>query len=198
MLFRSSGGPLLDLQGRVVGVLTMKSRVTENLGFAVAADLLRPLLARPNPIPMSRWLTIGSLDKNDWQPLFGAQWRRRAGRLQVDGVGSGFGGRSLCLSHRKPPQGTYELAVSVKLDDESGAAGLVFGSDGDQRHYGFYPSGGRLRLTRFEGPDVGSWTILRDAPSRHYRSGEWNRLKIRQSAGKIAAFVNDQIGRAHV
>src|SRR6478672_3549416 len=32
----NSGGPVLDLQGRVLGVVTMKSVVTENLGFAIS------------------------------------------------------------------------------------------------------------------------------------------------------------------
>ena len=59
----------------------------------------------------------------------------------------GFGGRSLCLSRQDPLEPPYEIAVVVKLDDESGAAGLVFHSDGQDRHYGFYPTAGKLRLT---------------------------------------------------
>ena len=58
------------------------------------------------------------------------------------------------------------MAVTVKLNDEEGAAGLVFGADAGDKHYGFYPSGGKLRLIRFEGPDVFSWKILHDLPSR--------------------------------
>src|SRR5262249_44141805 len=54
----NSGGPLLDLQGRVHGILNMKSAVTPNLGFAVPINALKPLLDKPNPIPMKRWLTI--------------------------------------------------------------------------------------------------------------------------------------------
>ena len=34
----NSGGPLLDMQGRVHGILTIKSLVTDNLGFAVAGQ----------------------------------------------------------------------------------------------------------------------------------------------------------------
>src|SRR5262249_9251697 len=63
----NSGGPLLDMQGRVVGVITLKSLVTANLGFAVPANLLKPLLKKPNPVPMSRWLTIGALDAAEWK-----------------------------------------------------------------------------------------------------------------------------------
>src|SRR2546423_1929095 len=58
----NSGGPLVDLQGKVQGIVTMKSAVTENLGFAVPINSLKPLLAKPNPVAMNRWLTIGALD----------------------------------------------------------------------------------------------------------------------------------------
>src|SRR5262249_7482430 len=57
----NSGGPLLDLTGRVHGLLTMKSAVTDNLGFAVPINALKPLIEKPNPTPIARWLTIGAL-----------------------------------------------------------------------------------------------------------------------------------------
>ena len=78
----------------------MKSLVTDNLGFAVAVNALKPLREKPNPMPMDRWLTIGALDPTHWKPLFGGRWRQRAGRILVDGLGAGFGGRSLCLANR--------------------------------------------------------------------------------------------------
>jgi len=99
----------------------------------------------------------------------------------------------LCLSQQTAPPRPYELAVTVRLDDESGAAGLVFGSDGNDKHYGFYPSAGQLRLTRFDGPNVFSWTILEQVPSIHYRPGDWNTLKVRHEDGKILCFVNDHL-----
>src|SRR5258706_5587846 len=68
----NSGGPLLDMQGRVHGLLTMKSAMTANLGFAVPINELKPLLARPNPIRMDRWVRTGALNPGDWTPLFGA------------------------------------------------------------------------------------------------------------------------------
>ncbi len=187
----NSGGPLLDLQGRVHGILTMKSLVTSNLGFAVPINSLKPLLKKPNPIPMSHWLTIGTLDPTEWTAVFDARWQQRAGKIVAEGLGSGFGGRSLCLWQHPLPQLPFEVAVSVRLDDEAGAAGLVFYADGGNKHYGFYPSGGRLRLTRFDGPDVFSWKILRQEPSPHYRPGDWNTLKVRLEKGRMLCFVND-------
>lgn len=90
------------------------------------------------------------------------------------------------------PEGPCELTVDVKLGDEDGAAGLAFCSDGGERHYGFYPTAGQLRLTRFDGADIQTWQILFSQPSKHYLAGEWNTLRVRLDDGKILCFVNDQ------
>ena len=189
----NSGGPMLDMQGRVHGILTLKSLVTENLGFAVRINALKPLLEKPNPVPMSRWLTIGALDTQKWTPLFGGRWRQRAGRILVEGRGQGIGARAIAVSSATVPGLPYEVAVTVRLKQQDGAAGLIFHSDGNQNHYGFYPSNGRLRLSRFDGPDVFQWQVLREVRSPHYRPGDWNRLKVRIQQDKIQCFVNDEL-----
>ena len=90
----------------------------------------------------------------------------------------------------------YEVEVSVRLGDESGVGGLVFASDGQDKHYGFYPSGGQLRLTHFAGPDVFSWSILADVPVASYRPGEWNHLRIVVEEKWITGYVNgDEVVR---
>src|SRR5487761_1222204 len=186
----NSGGPLLDLEGRVCGILTMKSQVTANLGFAIGINRLKSLLEEPNPVSIDRWLAIGAPDPTHWAPLFGGRWRQKAGKLIVDGAGQGFGGRTLCLSRQEVPESPYELAVCVKLDDEAGAAGLVFASDGGNRHFGFYPSAGKLRLTQFDGPDVTTWQVLEERPSPDYLPGDWNTLKVRVDREKVVCYVN--------
>jgi len=187
----NSGGPVLDRQGRVEGVVTMKSVVTENLGFAVAINALKPLLKKPNPVRIDQWLTIGALDERDWAPLMGGRWRRHAGRIVVEGNGTGFGGRTLLVSKRSVPALPYELAVWVRLKNEDGAAGLALAMHDIDRHYAFYPSNGKMRLTRFDGPDVYSWHILKEVRSSAYRPGEWNRLKVRIEKEAIRGYVND-------
>jgi regulator of sirC expression with transglutaminase-like and TPR domain len=187
----NSGGPLMDREGHVLGVLTLKSARTENLGFAMPAVALRKLLEKPNPISMERWLTIGVLNPRFWTTVMGAQWTQRAGVVQVAQAGDGFGGRALCLWNDKPEEAGFEAAVTVRLTDEAGAAGLAFCADGGARHYGFYPTGGRLRLTRFDGPDVFSWKILRELDSDAYRPGEWNTLRVRVEGPRIQCFVNE-------
>jgi len=85
------------------------------------------------------------------------------------------------------PELPFEVAVAVRLDDEAGAAGLVFHADGGDRHYGFYPSGGQLRLTRFEGPDVYSWKILAQVPAP--RTDPANGTRSRCASKRIAFVV---------
>lgn len=189
----NSGGPVLNLAGEVLGIVTMKSLVTENLGFAVQVSDLKRILEQPNPMPIERWISIGALDARQWKTLFGSRWSQRGGKILVSGAGVGFGGRSLCLATELPPDLPFEMSVMVKLDDEAGAAGLVFHSDGEHRHYGFYPSAGNVRLSRFEGPDVFSWKVLYDQPTKAYRAKEWNTLKVRVADGAITCFVNDQL-----
>jgi serine protease Do len=187
----NSGGPVLDRNGRVLGLVTMKSVVSENLGFAVAINALKPLLKKPNPVPIDRWLTIGALDETEWTTLFGGRWRQRAGRVLAEAPGGGFGGRTLLISKRAIPALPFEIAVWVRLQREDGAAGLVFTFHDSIAHYGFYPSSGRIRLTRFDGPDVYSWHVLNELQTSAYRPGEWNRLKIRVEKDKLLGYVND-------
>ena len=188
----NSGGPVVDMEGRVQGVVSLKSLVTENLAFAVGVNDLKPLLKKPNPVPMTAWVTIGALDPDEWKSEMGARWSQRAGRLLVEEPGTGFGGRSICIWQHKPPALPFDATVTVKLDDEAGAAGLIFRHDGE-RHYGFYPTGGKLRLTRFDGPDVYSWKILADVPSRAYKPGEWNTLRVRVAKDGVKCFVNGRL-----
>ncbi|MBI3867842.1 MAG: tetratricopeptide repeat protein [Verrucomicrobia bacterium] len=189
----NSGGPLLDFKGQVQGVMALKSVMTANLGFAVPVNALKLLIERPNPVSIDRWLNMGALDAVEWEAALGARWRQRVDRISVEGLGDGFGGRSLCLSRRAPPQVPFEVSATVKMEEESGAAGLVFASDGGLKHYGFYPTGGQLRLTRFDGANVFSWTILEQKQSPHYRKGEWNRLRVRVEKEQIRCFVNDNL-----
>lgn len=185
----NSGGPVVSMDGAVLGMVTLKSTATDNIGFAIPTRHLQTLIESPNPIAMDRWVTIGALDRAVWEPIGGASWRQRASRLLVEGQGTGFGGRTLCVLS-DTPELPFEIEVDVKLADESGAAGLVIHSDGADRHYGFYPSAGKLRFTRFDGPDVYSWTILHNESHPTYRPNDWNTLKVRVDADSISCSVN--------
>lgn len=187
----NSGGPLIDLEGRVHGLLTLKSLVTENLGYAVPVNELKPLLEKPSPISMARWMTIGRLSAAQWDAPADVNWSQRAGQIKASGIPPGFGGRSLCLSKVETPKVPYEVAVAVRMEEEEGAAGLVFFHDGE-RHYGFYPSSGKLRFSRFDGPVVYDWNVIWDEPVATYKAGEWNSLKVRIETDRIVCFCNGE------
>ena len=188
----SSGSPALDLNGKVVAILSIKSGGA--MGFGVPVNELKKLLADTDPIPMKKWLTIGILDQFEWNPVMNGVWKQRAGIISAMGLGNGFGGRMLCLNQTKFPKLPFEIEVEVQLENESGAAGIVFHSDGKNKHYGFYPTNGSIRLTRFEGPNVFSWTILDTIQSQAYLPGEWNRLRVRlEENGRMICTVNDEV-----
>ncbi|MCG6156100.1 transglutaminase family protein [Rubinisphaera margarita] len=190
----NSGGPLLNQQGEVIGVITYKSASSNSIGFAMPISELQSILEKPNPVTLARWTTIGRLNPKHWQEHMGASWTQRAGRILVSGTGSGFGGRSVCLSQTEPPSVTkYEVRVLVKLGDESGAAGLIFDAEDRDHQFGFYPSGGNLRLTRFAGPSVYNWQILEEISTPAYRPGEWNELLVSIDDYHVRCFCNEQL-----
>lgn len=189
----NSGGPLVDTAGKVVGIMNMKSAIDDNLGFAIPIQRLQSVRDNPNPVTYQRWVQLRRLNEGRWTPVFGSSWQQRGGTISARGLGTGFGGRALCLSTELPPEEAFEVAVNVRLDDESGAAGIAFHSDGNDRHYGFYPSAGQLRLTCFKGPSVYDWEILEETPSEHYLPNEWNHLRVRIEPGRLQCFVNDQL-----
>ena len=187
----SSGSPVVDRYGEVLAILTIKSGGA--MGFGVPANALRSLMEEIRPIPIKRWLTVGMLDEDEWILPLGGNWRQRAGIIKASGMGDGFGGRMICLAQQPNISIPFDLEVEVRLEDESGAAGLVFGSDGEQKHYGFYPTNGSLRLTCFNGPKVFDWNIIETTPSADYLPGTWNRLQIRfDQGGQISCSINEQ------
>ena len=186
----NSGGPLVDSEGKVIGIINMKSAIDDNLGFAIPIRQLDALREAPNPVAYERWIHLGRLKEKDWLPIFDATWTQRSGMIMARGEGSGFGGRALCLANSETPDRPFEIAVRVRMDKESGAAGIAFHSDAMNRHYGFYPSNGLLRLTCFKGASVYSWEVLKEVRTKHYFPGDWNRLRVRIEAGKLQCFVN--------
>ena len=189
----NSGGPLVDSEGKVIGIINMKSAIDDNLGFAIPTHQLKIIRNSTNPVAYDRWVNLGLVNEKQWLPLFNATWKQRGGMIMARGAGSGFGGRALCLSKSKTPDKEFEIAVRVRLNDESGAAGIAFHSDGNDQHYGFYPTNGQLRLTCFKGPSVYSWEVLKEVRTKHYLPNQWNHLRVRIEPGKLQCFINDQL-----
>jgi serine protease Do len=187
----SSGSPVINQSGEVIAILTIKSGGA--MGFGVPVNSLKYLLGEKKSTPIKQWFTVGMLDKDEWRLPMGGNWRQRAGIIRASGMGTGFGGRTLCLLNSEEHEPPFDLEVEVRLDDERGAAGLVFASDGLHKHYGFYPTNGSLRLTSFNGPKVFDWNILSTEPSNAYLPNQWNLLRVRfEEGGVIQCYINHQ------
>ena len=76
---------------------------------------------------------------------------RQRARIIADGVGTGFGGRTLC-SQRVVPEAAYDVSVMVKLDDEAGAQDSSSAAMTATSTTALL-TGGKLRLA-LNGPDV--------------------------------------------
>ena len=71
----NSGGPLLDMQGNVHGVISMKSTGREPFGFAVKVKQLRKLIEKPNPIAIEQCQDCKRLENRTCSPrTFPAAW----------------------------------------------------------------------------------------------------------------------------
>ncbi len=187
----SSGSPVINRSGEVIAVLTIKSGGA--MGFGVPSLSLSSLMNDSNPIPIEEWLRIGTLEDDEWARPMGGEWKQIAGVIKASGMGKGFGGRMICLNQNSIIQPPFDLEVEVKLEDESGAAGIVFCSDGMHRNFGFYPTNRSLRLTCFNGPKVFDWDIIETTPSPAYRPGEWNHLSVRvEQGGQIICKINGE------
>ncbi len=91
-------------------------------GFVVVADGL--IASNQHVIGEGRALTVELADgtRHDVTAVHASDGKNDLARR-----------RSLCLSHREVPALPFEVAVSVKLDDEAGAAGLAFHADGGDK-----------------------------------------------------------------
>ena len=187
----SSGSPVVNRSGEVIAVLSIKSGGA--IGFGVPSQSLSSLMEDMNAVPINEWWTVGMLDQEEWLLPMGGNWRQHAGVISASGMGNGFGGRMFCLVQDTILEPPFDLSVEVRLEDESGAAGLVFGADGKDRHFGFYPTSGSLRLTCFNGPRVFDWKIIETKASTAYIPGNWNLLSVRfEQGGQIRCSVNGE------
>ena len=121
----NSGGPLVDSQGKVIGIINMKSAIDDNLGFAIPINQLDTLLVSHQTPSRTRGgfisVTLSErglashfrchLDPTWWHD----HGSRRGLRL--------WWPRTLPCQVLKRQNGPFEIAVRVRMDKESGAAG---------------------------------------------------------------------------
>ncbi|MCW5560089.1 MAG: trypsin-like peptidase domain-containing protein, partial [Verrucomicrobiae bacterium] len=189
----NSGGPLLDAGGRVLGLLTYKSAVTDNLGFAVPIERLQELRRHPNPVSMVRWQGMDALDADRWEIAFDGNWRSRRGALTVTCQGERHTGRTICWRREKAGAKDNEWSVWLRFDPATGGAGIALTGGDNDRHDGLFISEGKLLLVRFTGKGSDEWKPLAAVPATGWRRNAWNHLILQRSGRRYLGRLNDQL-----
>ena len=110
----SSGGPLLDLEGRVVGILTFKFSSGENLNFAVAVNALKVLLAEAHaPTPLANQRKVGAVREEDKLKHWIGLWVF-AGPVKMSIGGQGLSSHALDV-HNFDPLSVLTIAPSGQV-----------------------------------------------------------------------------------
>jgi len=188
----NSGGPLLDPEGRVLGLLTYKSAITDNLGFAVPIERLRDLRRHPNPMSMARWQGVDALDDDCWEVAFDGNWRSRGGAIAVTCQGERHTGRTICWRREKVGPKDDAWSVWLRFDPGTGGAGIALAGDDEHLHDGLFVSEGKLLLVRFSGAGSGDWKSLASVPASGWRRNAWNQLILQRSGRRYRGRLNGQ------
>ena len=186
----NSGGPIITSDGNVVGILTLKSSVTDNLGFAVPIIHLIELQRRATPVSMDEWLGIDSINLAEWEPGSAGNWRSSRHAITVTCQGEPTTGRTICWKRSEPKNEHDEWLLWLQFDSFTGGAGIAFGGPDKVNHGGLFVSEGQLWLTQFIGSQADEWRTAAQTPAHGWRNGNWNQLRIQFRNEAITAWLN--------
>ncbi len=110
----SSGGPLFDAAGRVVGIVTQQFREAQNLNFAVPVEAIQALLRRRAPVPLEDF----------GQTSAGARARHEAEDRAAFTAAAGMGSSMLRQGHYRAALEYYRTAISLRPS----AAAALYGA----------------------------------------------------------------------
>ncbi len=186
----NSGGPLLNQRGEVLGMLTYKSAITDNLGFATPIAQLKHLRKHSKPVSITRWMGLNALDTNVWTTAYGGSWRSVRGAITASCQGEAGTGRTICWQRQSPANDHNVCRVWIRFDSATGGAGIAFGNRSSDRHGGVFVSEGRIWLVEFESDRMLDWDVIESTEASGWESGEWNELRIQQTSDRIRASLN--------
>lgn len=127
----SSGGPLFDMHGRVIGITSMYLSGGEDLNFAIPIDAVKPLLrrasAQPQPLPGSRGVQT-ALEPPAPPPtappagctIAGIQRTPGFCNAYFDGYGAGWADADQAAFTVMRPTGVPSLYVGTTVSDNDG------------------------------------------------------------------------------
>ncbi|MEM0968720.1 MAG: S1C family serine protease [Verrucomicrobiota bacterium] len=184
----NSGGPVVNREGELVGVVSLKDLRRHGLGYAIPSQFVNELLAlEEEPMPMDEWIGRYALPAGRWRAEDPDRWSEIGGQLEWRDDGSGWAQLSNCWSARFAKGGCGLLTVDVH-PGERGFGGLVFASeDGDWEYYWVASREDAVLNQVPRGAAAGEGTVL----GRWSRTNQgWSRLQISWDQGHPRLFLD--------
>jgi len=186
----NSGGPIVNANGSVFGMLTYKSALTRNLGFAIPSSNIDEIKNNHKYLTIEDWLGVSAISRELWLPTTTNTWQKKHNNLETNCTGESISGRSICWKLNEDLSGSIQSKVWLNFDDQTGGAGLAFKFETDQSEYGVFVSECKLWLVCFETERVKDWKVLANSSAFGWRRNEWNQLAINRKFNQIACSIN--------
>ena len=186
----NSGGPIVNANGCVFGMLTYKSALTRNLGFAIPSLNIDEIKNNNRYLSIKDWLGVSAINGDLWLPTTKNTWQKKDNSLETNCTGESISGRSICWKLNEDLSGSIHSRVWLNFDDQTGGAGMAFKFEKDQSDYGVFVSEGKLWLVCFNTEKVKDWKILADSSAFGWKRDAWNQLAINRKFNQITCSIN--------
>ncbi|MEM9015488.1 MAG: S1C family serine protease, partial [Verrucomicrobiota bacterium] len=193
----NSGGPVVDPQGNLIGIVALKDLRRPGLGYAIPMSMLQRLLENRNPVPYQVWIDRLQLAEDRWRVENPSNWSRRGGRIRFE--------RSPTAGHRKIEscyaqtpgaiEGKFEsFSVEIQNSVSPLAAAGAFLEDKEGNRLAWNLSGGRsVFLTSSKAGSSSVELILEEKLHEEHIDEPWLRLSIQKKGDRLVCYVNRSI-----
>ncbi|MEM8953555.1 MAG: serine protease [Verrucomicrobiota bacterium] len=190
----NSGGPVINSNGEVVGMVAAKDLERPGIGYATPTSKLSALLARPDPIPFKEWCKSARIDRKSWRPENKNLWSERVGRLVFQSHAPEEPPH-LCQA-TKQPSGKNGVALHTEVTSAAYAcAGIAFDINTDGSHFAWIAAPGAVQLLHLPASATGKratviaqYGIAHDFPAH---GQQWTKLRIELAEDELRCFAND-------
>ncbi|MEM6279703.1 MAG: S1C family serine protease, partial [Verrucomicrobiota bacterium] len=138
----NSGGPVVDAQGDLLGIVSLKDLRRPGIGYAIPAPEIQRILKENDAISFNLWIARNRLPAAHWSPDHDSDWRGRGSELHVRLSGDSGMPFRFCRSLAEPVDASPEdegdriRAISVEVEKGAGRiSGIAFGGEDRSQYF---------------------------------------------------------------
>ncbi|MEM1443710.1 MAG: S1C family serine protease, partial [Verrucomicrobiota bacterium] len=140
----NSGGPVVDVTGKLVGIVSLKDLRRPGIGYAIPATEIQRLLEETDDVSFDEWMTRNCLPADRWSPDWVSDWSGRGSRVHVQRSSERGLPFRFCRAVGEPVDAlaSGELpeerarVVSVEVEVSPGRiSGIAFGDANEDSYY---------------------------------------------------------------